>query len=113
MAYGFGGSTNSTLLTVTANTTASIPAGYIIQEIVIENTTANAVTGGIKIGTTSGATDVVVAFAVGANALSVVPDATILKRVFSMSSAQTLFIQAVTLFNSASLNIYFVLRKVN
>lgn len=100
-------------LATTANTTAVIPAGYIIDAIVINNTTGNAVTGGIKIGTTSGGTDVVLALAVGANSLQTVPDATILKRVFSMSVDTTLYIQTVTLWNSASLDIYLTLQKVN
>ena len=99
-------------LTVTGNTTVSIPAGCLIQDIVVQNTTANAVTGGIKVGTTNGGVDVVVALAVGANALYAIPEATLLKRIFSMSSDTTLYIQTVTLWNSASLNIYFVLRKV-
>ena len=69
-------------------------------------------TGGIKIGTTSGATDVVAAQAVGANALGTIADASILKKVFSRSAAQTLFIQAVTAWNSASVELAFVLAKV-
>lgn len=100
-------------LTVVANTTVSIPSGNIIQHLVIHNATANTVTGGIRIGTTDGGVDVVVAVAVGANALFCVLDATLLKRVFSMSGATTLYIQTVTLWNSASLNFYFSLRKVN
>lgn len=112
MAYELTGNLNSSLLTVTGNTTASIPAGYYIQDIIIENTTANIITGGLKVGTTSGGIDVIVALAVGANALVVIPDVTILQRIFSMSSNTTLYIQAVTLWNSASLNVYFVLRKV-
>jgi hypothetical protein len=97
---------------VTANTTISIPAGWAIDQVHFANTTANAVTGGIKIGTTSGATDVVAAQAVGANALDTIADANVLKKVFSRSVAQTLFIQAVTAWNSASLELSFVLRKV-
>lgn len=100
-------------MTVTGNTTAVIPAGFVILQIVIENTTANAVTGGIKIGTTNGGTEVVVALAVSANSLQAVPDATLLKSVFSMSTDTTLYIQTVTLWNSASLNIRFILQKIN
>lgn len=102
-----------TALAVTGNTTVSIPAGNIIQDLVIQNTTGNAVTGGIKIGTTNGGTDVVLALAVGANSLQTVLDAALLKRVFSMSGATTLYIQTVTLWNSSSLNFYFSCRKVN
>lgn len=100
-------------LNVAANTTVSLPAGCVIEAVVIQNTTGNAVTGGIKIGTTNGGTDVVLALAVGANSLQTVLDAALLKRVFSMSGATTLYIQTVTLWNSSSLNFYFSCRKVN
>lgn len=99
------------LLAVTANTTVVIPAGYSILQIIVANTTANAVTGGVKIGTTTGATNVVLALAVGANSIQAIPDASVLIKVFSRTVNQTLFLQAVTSWNSANLNIYFVLRK--
>ena len=98
---------------VTGNTTAEIPAGNALLAVLVENTTANAVTGGVKIGTTAGGTDVVVALTVGASALTFVADAAVLKRLFSMSSAQTLHIQAVIAWNSANLNINFVLANLN
>lgn len=97
---------------VTANTTISIPAGWAISQILFANTTANAVSGGIRIGTTSGAADVVNAQAVGANAIGSIDDANILLKIFSRTAAQTLFIQAVTAWNSASVELSFVLRKV-
>lgn len=96
---------------VVANTTVVIPAGWSILQIIVQNTTGNAVTGGIRIGTTDGGTDVVIALAVGANALFAVLDATLLKRVFSATVDTTLYIQTVTLWNSASLNIYFQMQK--
>lgn len=102
-----------TALGVTSNTTVSIPAGNIIQHLLVQNVTANAVTGGIRIGTTDGGVDVIITVAVGANALFCVLDATLLKRAFSMSGATTLYIQTVTLWNSANLNFYFSCRKVN
>lgn len=76
-----------------------------IAGIVVNNTTANAVTGGLKFGTTSGATDIVVALAVVANALLGILDSAILKRAFSTSVAQTVFVDAVVAWNSASVNI--------
>lgn len=97
---------------VIANTNFSVPAGWAIDQIHFANTTANAVTGGIRIGTTAGGTEVVVAQAVGANVLDTIADANILKKVFSRTAAQSLFIQAVTSWNSASLELSFVLRKV-
>ena len=98
---------------VVSNTTAEVPAGYAILAMIVENTTANAVTGGVKVGTTAGGTDVVVALTVGASALTFVADAALLKRLFSMSAAQTLHIQAVIAWNSANLNISFVLANLN
>ncbi len=90
---------------VTSNTTASIPANCYIQSIFIKNNTANAITGGLRIGTTDGGVDVVVALTVGANAILVIPAATLLLQVFSTSAPQTLFLQAVVAWNSASLDI--------
>jgi hypothetical protein len=102
---------NTILQNVASNTTVVVPAGMSILQIIIENTTGNAVVGGVKIGTSSGATDVVAAFAVASSSLTHVSDSVLLKAVFSMTADTTLYIQAVTLWNSASLNIHFVLRS--
>lgn len=83
----------------------SVPAGYFIDNISIQNTNANAITGGLKIGTTTGATDVLLAVAIGANAILKVPDALLLKTSFSTTAVQTLFVQTVTLWNSANINL--------
>lgn len=106
---------NPRLLTVsaqTANGTVSIPAGYRIDSIDIQETAGNAITGGIRIGTTNGGVEVAVAIAVAGSALVSVTDAAILKRFFSASVATTLYIQTVTLWNSASVNIQFVLSRI-
>lgn len=100
------------LFGVAANTTVSIPAGYAINRITYANTTANAVTGGVKIGTTSGGTDVVAAQAIGANALGTVRDSALLLDIFSRSSSQTLYVQAVTDWNSASIDLHFDLERI-
>lgn len=97
---------------VTGNTTFSVTAGYLIDSVVIENTNANVITGGIKIGTTDGGVDVLAALAVGASALYAIPDAALLKRVFSTASNTTLFLQTVTLWNAANLNVYVATRKI-
>lgn len=102
----------TTLKAVVANTSFVVPAGYAIDMICLVNTTANAVTGGVKLGTTSGATDVIIALAVGANAVLAVLDATILKRLFSQTVDQTLFLQTVTLWNSASVDFSISMHKV-
>ncbi len=93
------------LSAVVANTTATIPAGCRILGITIQNTTANAVTGGVNIGTTALGNDVLSAQAVGGNALLTVADASILKHIFSQSASQQLFISAGAAWNSASLTI--------
>lgn len=103
---------NLTEFTAAANTTFVVPAGYVIESIAFQNTTANAVTGGVKIGTTNGGTEVVAAQAVGANALDTVPGANVLKRVFTTSAATTLYVQAVTAWASASVNFKVALRKM-
>jgi hypothetical protein len=90
---------------VAANSSLVVPAGYFIRHIIINNTTGNVVTGGIKIGTTVGDDDIIAAQAVGANELLYVPLSAILLKLFSVGSTQTLYIDAVTDFNSASLNI--------
>jgi hypothetical protein len=100
------------LTAITANTTFVVPAGWAIDDIFIINTTANAVTGGIRIGTTDGGVDVVVAFAVAGSLVGHIPEASMLKRFFSSSVDTTLYLQTVTLWNSASLNLRVVLKKV-
>ncbi len=83
-------------------------AGAILRDIIVENTTSNAITGGLKFGTTSGGTDIVSALTVGADADVHVTDAALLKKFFGMSSPQPIFFDAVTSWNSAEVNIYFV-----
>lgn len=97
----------------TSNFTLSLPANTIIEDIFIQETAGNAVTGGIKIGTTSGATDVALAIAVAGSSIQVVPDALILSNVFSVASPQTLFIQTVTLWNGASVNLKILYRNLS
>lgn len=92
--------------TFTSNGTITVPSNMAIAAICIENTTANAVTGGIKIGTTNGGTEVLGATAIGGNFIDVV-ETTLAKRWYSSSADTTLYIQAVTAWNSASLTITF------
>lgn len=83
----------------------NVAAGDFINKIAIRNTTANAITGGIKIGTTTGAADVVLAIAVAGNALITIQDAALLKTMFSTVTSQALFVQTATLWNSASIDV--------
>jgi len=89
--------------------TSIVPKGYKIKSIYFKNTAANAVTGGIKIGTASGGTQVVVAEAIGASAESV---CTLATDFFSSTASQTLYVGAVTAWNSASVNLIFTMEKV-
>lgn len=91
---------------LTANTTFTVPADCAIRTIWIVNSTTNAVTGGIRIGTTNGGSDVVTAQAVGASAMVKLADSDLSKSVFSTTEDTTLYIQAVTAWNSASVGIY-------
>ena len=102
----------TTVTAANANTTAIVPAGYRIVAITFKETANHAVTGGVKIGTTSGGTDVVTAQAVTANASGFVADASLLKTMFSMTTAQTLFIQPVSAWNSANVIFTLTLQKV-
>lgn len=104
--YTIGSLQTFKLASVIANDTAVLPIGFRIDSIDIRNNTANAITGGMRIGTTDTGIDVAVAVAVGANVLVLVPDTTILKRLFSTTTTQTLFLQAVVSWNSASLDIW-------
>jgi hypothetical protein len=98
---------------LSANGTVVIPAGYVLEQIVIENTTANAITGGLRIGTAAAGTQVVTAQAVAASALLRIAQASITLGVFSTTAAQTLFIEAVSAWNSANVNIWFTVRRLN
>ncbi len=104
---------NLKLSAATSNGTLTIPAGYALESIIVENTTANAITGGIKIGTSSGGTQVVTAQAVAGSALLKVAAADISLGVFSTSADQILYIQAVTSWNSASINVWMTIRRLN
>lgn len=86
--------------------------GYAIDGLYIQNTTANAVTGGIKIGSTAGNTDVVTTIAVGANADIYVPASALSKSYLSSTGRQTYFVDAVGAWNGANLNISWHTKKV-
>jgi len=84
-----------------------IPAGAYIQQVIASNSTANAVTGNLTLGTTANGTDVVAAanFACGANCLVSVANANIAKQVFSLTASQPLHLAAVTAWNNANITI--------
>lgn len=99
------------LLNITANTTAVIPAGYSILQVIIRETAGGSITGGLKIGTTSGGVDVCAALTVTASSIQAIPNSQLLKSVFSASADTTLYLQAVTLWVAANISIHLALRK--
>ena len=84
-----------------ANGTLVLPAGVMLRRIYFRNRTANAVTGGIRIGTSAGGNQVVSAQAIAANAVvSILPTIE-----HYQAAAQTLFIEAVTNWNNADVDV--------
>jgi hypothetical protein len=99
----------TTLTALAANGTFTVPAGYRISHVDITNTTANAVTGGIHLGTTALGSDIVNAKAIGANARVSVE--TLDKRFFA--AEQIVYISAHTAWNSASLTVVIMLDQMS
>jgi hypothetical protein len=93
------------LTSTTSVQVASLPASAYISNILVQNTTANAVTGGIDIGKTTGAADIVSAKVCAANCLTHVLDSAVLLRVFSTTAAQPIWVTGHTDGNSANLTI--------
>lgn len=89
----------------TADFTVDVPPRFIVKSVSIANNSANAVTGGIKIGTTDGGTEVLTTVAVGANEMVAVDAADLTLSAFSTLTLQTLYIQDVTAWNSADLDV--------
>jgi hypothetical protein len=90
-----------------------LPANCVLREILVFNTTANAITGGLKFGTTSGATDIAAALAVAASVTAFLTDALMLKRFFSPTTSQQIFFDAVASWNSANVNITILYENLN
>lgn len=86
---------------LSANGTVSLPKGVMLDKIYIRNRTANAVTGGIRVGTTAAGVDVLAATAVGASAvLRNDPLITAYN-----AAVSTLYIEAVTAWNSVTVDV--------
>lgn len=107
---------NLRYMNTTGNITVVIPKGYILDKVYMKNTSVNAVSGGIRIGTTSGNTDVMLVSTVGAGYNDVIDSAAagLTKKMFLQGDTQdtTLYVQAVTAWNSASVDFVFVIRRV-
>jgi hypothetical protein len=83
----------------------TLPPSTYIQHFIFSNSTANAVTGGIAIGTTSGANDIVTAQTCGANCLVYPLDSSLSKRIFSPTVPQQIWITPVTAGNNANVTV--------
>ena len=84
--------------------------GYGISEIFIEGMNANAVT--LRIGTTDAGSDVVASQAVPNPGTGHITQASILKRYFSRTANQVLYVTSAA-WGGAAINIIFVLDKVS
>jgi hypothetical protein len=93
---------------ITSFALGKLPAGAYIEQIIMKNLTANAVTGGIAIGSSSGTADIVASQACAANALIHVADASISKRVVSDTADTVLYATAVNAWNGANVTISIV-----
>jgi hypothetical protein len=92
----------------TANGTIVLPAGVLLRRIYFRNRTANAVTGGIRIGTSAAGTQVVTAQAIAANAV-----VSINPTIENYQAAeQTLYVEAVTAWNSADVDVYVTYEEI-
>lgn len=104
---------NNQRLARTSASTFTLPSGHVLESIRVVNNTANAVSGGLKIGTTNGGADLVAALTVGANADVLVHRADMLKTFFAPANAgRTVYFDAVTAWNSASLDLQMTMRRV-
>lgn len=85
-----------------ANGTVTLPKGAYLDAIWFRNRTANAVTGGIRVGTTNGGTEVVAAQAVAGSSVSKnLPTV----GAYSATADTVLYVQAVTAWNSAVVDV--------
>lgn len=95
------------LLATTGPVSTILPRNGLLLQILVINTTGNPLVGGMDIGTTLGAHDIISNESVGGNAIDSVADAKFQKRFFSALSPQNLFVGAQN-WNGASLNITIV-----
>jgi hypothetical protein len=86
---------------------SNLKATFIIDEILIINTTANSVV--VSVGSTAGGTDIANAITIGANATVVL---TLGTRYFSSTLGQNLFISSA-LWNSANVTISVTVKKIH
>ena len=96
-----------TASTTSTTSTINLPANAVIQNIILQETAGNAVTGGVDVGNATSATAYVSAQALGANALVAVADSA-LTRVYPATTptvAEKVLVACHTSCNSANFNI--------
>lgn len=86
----------------------TLPAAASMKYIFVRNNTANSITGGLKFGTSSGGVDVMAALTIGSNAYA--GSATLITGF--QSTSRSIFYDAVTLWNSASVDIVIVYDQI-
>ncbi len=89
-----------------------LPVNTFINAVLIQETAGNAVTGGLKFGTTLAASDIANAVTVAANANVAITDAKLSKRFFPNFAPQQVFVDAVTGWNNANVNLTFIIGQL-
>jgi hypothetical protein len=91
----------------TTQLVGTLPAGAIIQNVILAETAGAAITGGVDIGTTASGTNYVSAQALGANGLLVVADSALTRIVGSSgnTTAQSVYVTCHTSCNAGSVTI--------
>lgn len=86
--------------------TLTLPPAAVIKHIIVQETSGSAVTGDMKIGTTSHGQEVATGIVVAASSLFAITDASLFKRVFSATAQQTLYFDArASTWNNAAVSI--------
>jgi len=101
--------------TITGDTlwTGIVPAGYVIDKIIFEETAGNA--GVLSMGTSDAANDVFTGVTIAASTFTVLDNADLSKSMFSSTVAQTLDLNDDTAgdgWNSASVNVTFLMKRI-
>ena len=101
--------------TITGDTlwTDIVPAGYIIDKIIFEETAAAAAV--LSLGTTDMGNDVFTGVTIAASTFTVLDNADLLKSMFSSTAAQTLDLNDDTAgdgWNAASVNVTFLMKRI-
>jgi len=101
--------------TITGDTlwTDIVPAGYVIEKIIFEETAGAAAV--LSLGTTDTGNDVFTGVTIAASTFTVLDNADLLKSMFSSTAAQTLDLNDDTAgdgWNAASVNVTFLMKRI-